>query len=60
MLLSNVKEDFHEDVLGKDFTENQFQAEFGETAEYSTDCHWIGPQRRVERDPSVHERKQLL
>ena len=21
-------------VLGKDFTENQFQAEFGETAEY--------------------------
>ena len=34
MLLSNVKEDFHEYVLGKDFTENQFQAEFGETAEY--------------------------
>ena len=31
MLLSNVKEDFHEYVLGKDFTENQFQAEFGET-----------------------------
>ena len=34
MLLSNVKEDFHEYVLGQDFTDKQFRAEFGEQAEY--------------------------
>ena len=35
-----MKEDFHEYVLGKDFTENQFQAEFGETV-LSTDCYGL-------------------
>ena len=34
MLLSNVHEDFHEYVLDEDFTDKQFHAEFGDTAEY--------------------------
>ena len=34
MLLSNVKEDFHEYVLGQDFTDKQFHAEFGSEAQY--------------------------
>ena len=34
MLLSNVKEDFHEYVLDQDFTNKQFKAEFGEEAQY--------------------------
>ena len=34
MLLSNVKEDFHEYVLDQDFTDKQFHAEFGEEAQY--------------------------
>ena len=34
MLLSNVKEDFHEYVLDQDFTDKQFQAEFGSEAQY--------------------------
>ena len=34
MLLSNVKEDFHEYVLDQDFTDKQFKAEFGSEAQY--------------------------
>ena len=34
MLLSNVKEDFHEYVLDQDFTDSQFHAEFGSEAQY--------------------------
>ena len=34
MLLSNVKEDFHEYVLDQDFTDKQFHAEFGSEAQY--------------------------
>ena len=34
MLLSNVKEDFHEYVLDQDFTDEQFHAEFGIEAQY--------------------------
>ena len=34
MLLSNVKEDFHEYVLDQDFTDKQFHAEFGPEAQY--------------------------
>ena len=34
MLLSNVHEDFHEYILDEDFTDKQFHAEFGDTAEY--------------------------
>ena len=34
MLLSNVKEDFHEYVLDQDFTDKQFHAEFGLEAQY--------------------------
>ena len=34
MLLSNVKEDFHEYVLDHDFTDKQFHAEFGSEAQY--------------------------
>ena len=34
MLLSNVKEDFHEYVLDQDFTDKQFKAEFGSKAQY--------------------------
>ena len=34
MLLSNVEEDFHEYVLGQDFTDKQFHAEFGSEAQY--------------------------
>ena len=34
MLLKSIHEDFHEYFLNKDFTNNQFHAEFGDTAEY--------------------------
>jgi hypothetical protein len=34
MLLSNVKEDFHEYILDQDFTDKQFHAEFGSEAQY--------------------------
>ena len=34
MLLKSIHEDFHEYVLGKDFTDKQFHAEFGEEAQY--------------------------
>ena len=34
MLLSNVKEDFHEYVLDQVFTDKQFHAEFGSEAQY--------------------------
>ena len=34
MLLKSIHNDFHEYILGEDFTESQFKAEFGEAAEY--------------------------
>ena len=34
MILSSVKENFHEYVLDQDFTAKQFYAEFGENAQY--------------------------
>lgn len=34
MLLKSIYSDFHEYTLNKEFTENQFRAEFGVEAEY--------------------------
>tara|TARA_Y100000996_G_scaffold388399_1_gene347937 strand:+ start:379 stop:621 length:243 start_codon:yes stop_codon:yes gene_type:complete len=34
MLLTSIYSDFHEYILNKEFTENQFRAEFGSEAEY--------------------------
>ncbi len=45
MLLKNIYNDFNEYNLNKEFTENQFQAEFGKEAEYpqiAIGVHHIG------------------
>ena len=53
MVLEACGQEVREFLLGVDFSDKQFRAEFGSEGRLSSDCYWTRPSRNTERNISL-------
>ena len=56
MVLEACGQEVKEFLLGADFSDRQFRAEFGSELRIPSDCHRTQPQRNSKRNSQVHVR----